>query len=422
MKPLKFDPSNQPSVTLLGFDLEHKGNRLLLSVLTTWLSSWWNFKIQPDDQGPGDITLVNGDDLRIIEEATQRKDTSRPFVCLLAARGNVDSLRIMTSYSSIGGFCRIVFKPGGPSRLLSVMKLCLHFLKSRHHFHQWSAEPQSDEEPFPEFATYEWKSGSSILPRRHSDARSGLSKFQSPRPTLLRSSTVPPLIPEWKSFSSTVGREGSEVNSRDNTKDQVPNSSPSTLHPKDPGPTITFGTNGTLLESSVGTIDKKRSFRVLVVEDNAILRNLLYVFFLHRLILFLKRFSRIKWLQTKVSAYKLISLLAHTYCYTVTGLRISRCRGWSQRRGHFREAWAIRASISPLKLTILSEPPPLSIVLLDMSMPILDGRTQWSGLSHLPTDCASQCWQVSEQASRFDGSSRNVPWCPRQRSQPGFLL
>jgi hypothetical protein len=40
--------------------------------------------------------------------------------------------------------------------------------------------------------------------------------------------------------------------------------------------TVSVGTGGTLLKSSVGTIDTtEHQFRVLVVEDNSILRNLL---------------------------------------------------------------------------------------------------------------------------------------------------
>lgn len=40
-------------------------------------------------------------------------------------------------------------------------------------------------------------------------------------------------------------------------------------------PTITVGTGRTLLKASVGSLKSERRFRVLVVEDNSILRNLL---------------------------------------------------------------------------------------------------------------------------------------------------
>ena len=40
-------------------------------------------------------------------------------------------------------------------------------------------------------------------------------------------------------------------------------------------PPIAVGSGGTLLKSSVGTLDAKKPVRVLVVEDNTILRNLL---------------------------------------------------------------------------------------------------------------------------------------------------
>lgn len=41
--------------------------------------------------------------------------------------------------------------------------------------------------------------------------------------------------------------------------------------------TINVGAGGTLLKSSVGTLDRQGRVRVLVVEDNQILRDLLYV-------------------------------------------------------------------------------------------------------------------------------------------------
>jgi len=84
--------------------------------------------------------------------------------------------------------------------------------------------------------------------------------------------------------------------------------------------TISVGTGASLLKSSVGTIDPQHhQFRVLVVEDNSILRNLL-----------------VKWLTSK---------------------------GYN-----FRDAVDGRHGV-----TVFKEEGPFDVVLLDLSMPVLDG-------------------------------------------------
>jgi len=84
-------------------------------------------------------------------------------------------------------------------------------------------------------------------------------------------------------------------------------------------PTITFGSSGTILRSSVGTLNSEHRFRVLVVEDNGILRNLLT-----------------KWLSNK---------------------------GYD-----FRSAVDGRDGVD-----VFEKEGPFDVVLLDLSMPVLDG-------------------------------------------------
>jgi hypothetical protein len=61
----------------------------------------------------------------------------------------------------------------------------------------------------------------------------------------------------WRSLSSTA--EAAEI-----------------VDPDSVIPTITVGASGSLLKSAIGSVDTTdRKFRVLVVEDNNILRNLL---------------------------------------------------------------------------------------------------------------------------------------------------
>ena len=80
-----------------------------------------------------------------------------------------------------------------------------------------------------------------------------------------RAVTAHPLA-SWSHMATTVEQEEPET-------DSAPNS-PQMAH-MPTSPTISVGTGGTLLKSSVGTVEPSGPLRVLVVEDNSILRNLL---------------------------------------------------------------------------------------------------------------------------------------------------
>lgn len=270
---MKFDdPSKPPTVSLVGFDLEHKGVRLLYDVLTSYLSSWWGFQIHPEGDCYGDIVIVNDDPTPVVT-ATTAKDTSRPFIVLSASRGSPKIMTIASDHERIGGFCRIIYKPGGPSRLCSVLKLCLHALKISTHSHSSSAVGTTKSaECIRDSSTPEIEDGFASLvtiPRRHSEGRSW-PPIQSHRPAMFpRSSTALPISSGWNTLASTLENDENPVSSSNANSGQSPT------------PTISIGSGGTLLKSSVGTINSsERRFRILVVEDNSILRNLLFVFLL----------------------------------------------------------------------------------------------------------------------------------------------
>jgi hypothetical protein len=269
---MKFDdPLKPPTVSLVGFDLEHKGVRMLYDVLKTYLLSWWGFQIHSEGDSYGDIVIVNDDPSPVVT-ATTNKDTSRPFVILSASRGVPEIMSIASDHERIGGFCRIIYKPGGPSRLWSVLKLCLHALKISQNAQSRSsssAGSNNREESVRDGLTPEADDGSpsATIPRRHSEGRSSWPRTQSSRPPIFpRSSTVLPMSSGWNTLAATLERDESPVG----------NSSMAAEHSSTP--TISIGSGGTLLKSSVGTIStSERRFRILVVEDNSILRNLLLV-------------------------------------------------------------------------------------------------------------------------------------------------
>ncbi len=124
---LNSDLEHPLRVSLVGFDDPHRGVQLLRKVLTHYLVSWWKFRIAPPGS-PGDIVVAN-EDLSTLQLAIERRDTRQPFVFLTVSRGEKHLMTTVTEFERLGGFCRILYKPGGPSRLRQALQLCIHALK-----------------------------------------------------------------------------------------------------------------------------------------------------------------------------------------------------------------------------------------------------------------------------------------------------
>ncbi|KAF8896214.1 hypothetical protein BD779DRAFT_1668047 [Infundibulicybe gibba] len=321
MEPFKFDDlSKIPTISLVGFDdTEHKGTQLLSTVLQTYLTAWWGFKVDMESV-TGDIVIINTDPSPIVT-ATEERDTSRPFIILSSARGNPAVMAIASEHERIGGFCRIIYKPGGPSRLRSILKLCVHTLNIGSRSRGPSPQGQhNSDSPQPTVTPDERErhTAPSPIPRRNSEESRLWPRAYPPRPSMTpRSTTAHPFTASWQVLPPTAEKV---------TMPEVDTTIPTI-------PTVDVGTSGTLLKSSIGTIDmKERQFRVLVVEDNSILRNLL-----------------IKWLSTK---------------------------GYD-----FRDAVDGRDGVN-----IYQREGPFDVVLLDLSMPILDGVAATAEIRHLEAD------------------------------------
>jgi hypothetical protein len=208
-----------------------------------------------------DIVIVNEDSSPVVT-ALEKMDYHRSFIILSSSRGSPRVMGICSSYENFGGFCRIVHKPGGPFRLRSALKQLLRAKQRRQqrlpsvtssssglsddsislHSSMLTDEPSSPERPL----RIEW--GSHSL---------------SPREFLTPSTNNPiPTSPDVENDApSYQDSNGSE-------------STPSSMSSS----TVTIGTDGILLESSVRSLDLSRPRpKVLVVEDNHILRSLLYV-------------------------------------------------------------------------------------------------------------------------------------------------
>ncbi|KAJ8468527.1 hypothetical protein ONZ45_g17212 [Pleurotus djamor] len=254
------DPIHRPTVVALGFDTSHNGVQLLYSVLEGYITKWWGFNMVKDEAPEaGDVVILN-DDPSIVKNATERRDVTRPFLILSASRGNPALMTVASEHERIGGICRILYKPVGPSRLKAALKLCLHAL----HIvgsNQVDGHNISDPSLFP-------------IPRRNSEETHNVHSTGPPRPVFPRSMTAHPgVLPSWKVLSPPMESE-----------------EPQEPEPETVGLTISVGLGGSLLKSSIGTLHSGSAvqhLRVLVVEDNSILRNLL-----------------IKWLKNKGYDYR----------------------------------------------------------------------------------------------------------------------
>ncbi|EKM58067.1 uncharacterized protein PHACADRAFT_159124 [Phanerochaete carnosa HHB-10118-sp] len=309
-----YDALKQPSISLAGFDDPNRGTQLLKNVLATYLVTRWGL-VLADDSESGDIVVVN-EDYAHVTRVVEEKKSKKPFMIISSNRGDPKLMSVVSEYERLGGFCRVVYKPAGPCRMAAALKLCLHALNIT------KASASTSREDLAAYNIQESPSdpgdGSSfsfMLPRRYSE-ESGQNKKLTPqnsRPTLgPRAVTVHPLS-TWPHLSSTI--EQDEPQEPDNHRPISPvfTQSPSS-------PTIAIGTGGTLLKSSAGTLQQQGGpIRVLVVEDNSILRGLL-----------------VKWLRSK----------GYEYREATDGLEgVQAFEG----DGHF------------------------DVVLVDLSMPVLDG-------------------------------------------------
>lgn len=317
------DGSPLPTVSLLGFDDAHRGVQLLRKVVLGYLQDWWAF---PVNEGPelGDIVVVN-EDIAPLMGAVQKRDVRRPFVILWGARGDPTILAVTSEYERMGGFCRILYKPGGPTRLRAIMKLSIHALKMGHYQYRKTSPPVNMMPGYVSQAKGEADRYSSAAWRRNSDESYKITQSKPTRPSMARAITLNPL----SNLRQIVQSDEAEASP----------SPPGT--PVDPVlATIPVGSGGSLLKSAVKTTapevqQQERRPRVLVVEDNSLLRNLLA-----------------KWLVKKNYDFK----------EAVDGLE---------------------------GVNIFREEGPFDVVVIDLSMPVLDGVAATKQMRRIESESGS---------------------------------
>jgi hypothetical protein len=270
--------AHPPTVSLVAFKSSHKGTLLLRAVLSNYLVTWWGFLVHQEGNNSGDIIIID-EDPTLVAIATSRRDTSRPFIILSASLGDAKVMAVASDHERIGGFCRVLYKPGGPSRLQSVLKTCLNILEIKHRHGRPSPNGKlvithNNEDTMVQPSTHhldEWDAVGLPKERRHSEEvdishrsedlgvamQQSVDKFDSVK------------LPLRKIPSTVDIDESRKLPTRDPPLD---------LQQISIGPVIPVQ-GGCILKSSVGTIrTKDLRYRVLVVEDNSILRNLLCVY------------------------------------------------------------------------------------------------------------------------------------------------
>ncbi|TFK27164.1 hypothetical protein FA15DRAFT_666663 [Coprinopsis marcescibilis] len=270
VQPLKQDHDGTlPTVTMLGFESTHKGVQLLKRVLSTYIHDWWGLELL-EGPGLGDIVILN-EHIAPVQEATSRRDISRPYVILWAARGNPTVLSVATEYERIGGFCRILYKPSGPSKLRAILKLCMHAIKIGR-YRDLSPLPAVLHPASSMSVDGDVSHGGFVL-RRNSDQSDTYGLNNARRPPIPRSTTAYPSTLRHQLRLSTIS------SSRENSQENIVQATSPTNGIQEHEhslPIVPVGLGGSLLQSAIQTnASTNKKVKVLVVEDNTILRNLL---------------------------------------------------------------------------------------------------------------------------------------------------
>lgn len=276
-----YDELKRPTITLLGFDNPHRGVQLLRNVLTTYIVSRWNFTITEDPK-LSDIVLIN-EDAQPVLDAIEAKNSGKPFIILSSARGDPRLIAVVNDYERIGGYCRIIYKPVGPCRLHSALKLCLHALNIGKVSRVQGANHQTLPPPLVSQSTPASPAcvadGTQPIDLSHGFSdEAGVSDISPSRPALgPRAVTAHPSA-SWSQLARTDEKEDHETETISDSG--IPGQ-------KQAIPTIAVGSGGTLLRSAVGSVVSSGVVRVLVVEDNSILRGLLVKWLNHKVTLLL---------------------------------------------------------------------------------------------------------------------------------------
>jgi len=301
-----FGSSRTYSISMLNFDTQARGVLLLRKTLHRYLTDWWGFTTLHGEEPLGDIILIH-EDFDFIKELAAQKVTHRPVVLLSSARGDAQMMAAVSSFEKMGGMCRIVFKPCGPTRTKEALRAAIRMLESprgRPSSPETSMTYGSRPRVQPGESTvglgmgsddlnrdsdsYSYYDGASLppSPRLGAEWRSNsgqhLSSMGSPAMLTRRRSEEthdsrvlqrPSMMPRSSTYHSTNLRDEQE-----SALTEMASSSEDLTVPSSPGSTYSLadGSGSMMLKSAAGSMDVEANKpSVLLVDDNRVNRNLL---------------------------------------------------------------------------------------------------------------------------------------------------
>ncbi|WVQ72476.1 hypothetical protein IAR50_002029 [Cryptococcus sp. DSM 104548] len=276
------------SIALVSFLPGHQGHMLLCEVLIRYVN-YWQFEVK--DTSSADIIIVNDSD----EDLERFSKTQKPLICLAVGR-KFGTNRAVESINRSGGFCRVVFKPVGPTALQKALTEASEWIEERDKSGERDSVADSLHLSIGKDIGVDRPSisrGSSGASQDSSSTISGISSLVSmPRPHIPHSNSRLPLqrrrseeneqaprrpsmAPRGMTFHSSrrIVTPGLDTPSSSPTLSQ--DSPTSTLS------TISLADGGVMLKAaavSSETPRKEMKGKVMVVEDNAINRRVLAAF------------------------------------------------------------------------------------------------------------------------------------------------
>lgn len=255
------------SVSLIGFDPNHRGHALSLDVLSSYACSW-HFDIKET----GDIIIVHEDESLI----QAHMDDEKPIIFLTGTRrGEITSLA--SQISKTGGFFHIVYKPIGPSGLRHALQAAVQFLESPPDIvsrpaisRGSSGASEESNSTISELSSLKHKTG-------HHD-RVPLQRRRSEETEQLMS-TRPAMAPRGLTYHH--GPSASTPTPRRVSSNEAEEFSPPLSSPSSTMSTISLADGAVLLKAAAqpAAVSRRNGTpRVLVVEDNVINRRVLAAF------------------------------------------------------------------------------------------------------------------------------------------------
>lgn len=263
-------------IEMVGFDPNVSGQKLLRDVLSSYLINWWDASIA-DIRADSNILLIN-EDVSVLHAIVRFQDIMRPVVLLTTSRGDDVLSSVLGSLDSLGGFCRVVFKPCRPSHLFAAIKDCVKAL-ARGPIPSPDSVASSVTRPITQQRNFLFSDEDEPRDQELQTATGNSSNgfpFPSPRQSVLRrrSDEVP-----IKRRPVMSARSATFVSSRSKQPMATTPSSvqvPSVPHsPSEPPGTVALADGSSLVLKSVRGSITRTSPRVLIVEDNNVNRSLL---------------------------------------------------------------------------------------------------------------------------------------------------